>query len=227
MNWKNWKGWLLGALAILGIFAIYAFASTGSMLKKQPDETPDAETPPARPARATAASAAARPQLAGGVEPIRFDWLEPETGTYNPRRNLFAFVEPPPPPPPPQPKVVPPPDEDKDGVPDFQDNCPDIANPDQRDIDRNGIGALCQPTEEIPPPPPAPTPPAFDYKLLGTFGTANRPIAAFSKGDEIVNVAVGETFGGKFILRSIGIESVEIGFVGFPPDQHKRVPIGK
>lgn len=224
MNWKNWKGWLLGGLAILGIFAIYAFASTGSLLKKEPAEAP---RPDAAPPAAKASSTAVRPQLAGGVEPIRFDWLEPETGSYNPRRNLFAFIEPPPPPPPAPPKVVPPPDKDKDGVPDFQDNCPDVANPDQRDIDRNGVGALCQDGVEVAPPPPPPTPPEFGYKLLGTFGTANRPIAAFSKGDEIVNVAVGETFGGKFILRSIGIESVDIGFVGFPPDQRKRVPIGK
>lgn len=224
MNWKSWKGWLLGGLAILGIFAIYAFASTGSLLKKEPDETPRPDAPAVV---ANAPSTAVRPQLTGGVEPIRFDWLEPETGSYNPRRNLFAFVEPPPPPPPAPPKVVPPPDKDKDGVPDFQDNCPDVANPDQRDIDRNGVGALCQAGDEVPPPPPPPTPPEFGYKLLGTFGTASRPIAAFSKGDEIVNVAVGETFGGKFILRSIGIESVDIGFVGFPSDQRKRVPIGK
>jgi hypothetical protein len=121
---------------------------------------------------------------------------------------------------------VAPPDKDKDGVPDFQDNCVALANPDQVDIDRNGIGDACQTTPVIPPPPPPPTPPEFNYKFLGSFGTAARPIAAFSSGDEIVNVRMGETFGGKFILRNIGIESVDIGFVGFPPDVRKRVPIG-
>ena len=37
---------------------------------------------------------------------------------------------------------------------------------------------------------------------------------------------VGETIEGKFILRRIGIESAEIGFVGFPPDVTQRVPLG-
>ena len=35
-----------------------------------------------------------------------------------------------------------------------------------------------------------------------------------------------ETFGGKFILRSIGIESVEIGYVDFPVEKKTRVPLG-
>lgn len=222
MNWKNWKGWLLVAAVVLSAWVIYAFASS-------PRDTSPASPAAASSAASRPASGTAQPrtQLAGGVEPIRLDWLEPESARYNSRRNLFAFVEPPPPPPPPAPKPVTPPDKDKDGIPDFQDNCPDVPNTDQTDIDRNGIGAACQPTAEIPPPPPPPKPPEFDYKLLGTFGTAKRPIAAFSKGEEIVNVRVGETFGGKFILRSIGIESVDIGFVGFPPDQYKRVAIGK
>ena len=43
----------------------------------------------------------------------------------------------------------------------------------------------------------------------------------------VLNVRVGETFDGKFILRSIGIESVEIGYVGFPADVKTRVPIGE
>ncbi|MBI4339856.1 MAG: thrombospondin type 3 repeat-containing protein, partial [Chloroflexi bacterium] len=36
------------------------------------------------------------------------------------------------------------PDKDKDGIPDVFDNCPDTANPDQRDSDRNGVGDACQ-----------------------------------------------------------------------------------
>jgi len=37
----------------------------------------------------------------------------------------------------------PPPDADGDGIPDDQDNCPDIANPDQTDSDVDGIGDAC------------------------------------------------------------------------------------
>ena len=34
-------------------------------------------------------------------------------------------------------------DSDGDGIPDAQDNCPDVANPDQKDSDKNGIGDAC------------------------------------------------------------------------------------
>src|SRR5205809_6791704 len=35
------------------------------------------------------------------------------------------------------------PDSDGDGVPDSQDNCPLIPNPDQQDTDGDGIGDVC------------------------------------------------------------------------------------
>lgn len=38
------------------------------------------------------------------------------------------------------------PDTDGDGVPDSIDNCPTVANPDQRDTDGDGIGDACDPT---------------------------------------------------------------------------------
>ncbi|HET7712583.1 MAG TPA: thrombospondin type 3 repeat-containing protein [Thermoanaerobaculia bacterium] len=214
----NWKTWTAAALIIIAVFAIYTFAS--------PEPRRDAE-----PASDDVASAPGRPAVrrtaVAGVEPVHKEWLEAESGSYRSDRNLFAFKEPPPPPPPPPP--APPPDKDKDGVPDFQDNCVAKANPDQADIDRDGIGAACDEPEVAPPPPPppAPTPPPFDYRFIGTFGNPANPIASFARGDEIVNVRVGEVFGGKFILRSIGIESVEIGFVGFPPDQRHRAPLGQ
>src|SRR6476469_7898593 len=34
-------------------------------------------------------------------------------------------------------------DSDGDGIPDSQDNCPSISNPDQQDTDGDGIGAVC------------------------------------------------------------------------------------
>ena len=87
---------------------------------------------------------------------------------------------------------------------------------------------MVQPVVPQPPPPPAaPQPPPFNYKYIGTFGRPENPIATFSGSGQIVNIRVGETIDGKFILRTIGIESVEIGYVGFPPDVKSRIPLGQ
>ncbi len=224
MDWMSWKTWTGVGVLIIAVFAIYLFAapqSTPSLTAVVRD--PVSADPKARPSSRAAATA-----HTPGVEPVHTEWLEPQTGSYNSKRNLFAFPAPPPPPVPKPPP--PPPDRDKDGIPDFRDNCPDKPNPDQTDIDHNGIGDACQEGPVIappPPPPPKPVPPPFTYKYIGTFGNASNPIATFTGNGEIINARVGDVIAGKFVLRGIGIESVEIGFVGFPPDERQRVPLGQ
>jgi Thrombospondin type 3 repeat len=215
MDWMNWKTWTVAALVLIVGYTIITFGA------------PDGRTTDAV-GTSAAAKAPVRTTLSTpGVTPIRTDLLEPETGTYKSDRNIFAYVEPPPPPPPaPPPPPPPPPDQDKDGVPDFRDNCVAVANPDQADVDRDGVGKACETDQEIPPPPPPPVPPQFTYKFIGMFGPSSNPIATFTRDGEIVNARVGEIIEGKFILRHIGIESAEIGFVGFPPDQRQRIPLG-
>lgn len=221
MKWSDWKTWALIAGALLAIFAIYAFASPEAQLKQQP-----VAAKPQTVATSKVATRRVPVTPLEGVEPIHTEWLEPESRTFRSSRNLFDFVAPPPPPPPKAPP--PPPDQDKDGIPDFRDNCPSVSNPDQTDIDRNGVGDACQEGPIVAPPPPKPQPPAFNYTLIGTFGSASNQIAVFSSGDEIINVRTGQTFGGgRFILRSIGIESADIGFVGFPSDEKRRVPVSQ
>lgn len=227
MDWMNRKTWTAIALILLAAVAIYAFAiQSGNSDTPSPAPAPaphtTSKTPAAQQARGTTA-------VPGGLA-LHDEWLDAQTGTYKSERNLFSYKEPPPPPPPPPPQPPPPPpDRDKDGIPDFRDNCPDKYNPDQADIDENGVGDACQQGEIVKKfhPPPPPVPPAFNYKYIGTFGPASNPIATFSSNGEIVNVRVGETFDGKFILRAIGIESAEIGYVGFPPETTTRVPIGQ
>lgn len=221
MNWTSWKTWAGAAIVGLAMFAIYSFASS--------DTPPHDNAPGPAPSVTSSGSrrAGSTPSISG-VEPVHKEKLDPMPGTHAIRRNLFAFVEPPPPRPvivKPPPAPAAPPDRDHDGVPDFKDNCPDVANPDQTDIDHNGVGDACQ---QPPPVPPKvePQPPAFDYKYIGTFGSASRQLATFSGRGEIVTARVGETIGGQFVLKNIGIESVEIAFVGFPPEKTQRVPIG-
>jgi hypothetical protein len=226
MNWTNWKTWAVAAAILIAGFAIYTFGGAdGPTLPATTSETTQQHATPRRPSAASAANAP-------GVEAIRLDLLDGQTGSYSSKRNLFAFYTPPPPPI----KVVvappPPPDKDSDGIPDVKDNCVDKYNPDQADDDHNGVGNACDPAwiayqAAHPPPPPKPVPPSFDYKYIGTFGSKASPIATFAGNGEIINARAGETIAGKFILRSIGIESVQIGFVGFPADETRRIAMGQ
>ncbi|HEV8657685.1 MAG TPA: thrombospondin type 3 repeat-containing protein [Thermoanaerobaculia bacterium] len=225
----SWKTWTTVAVIIIAVFAIYTRAAQEPSRSLQTTSGRDPAAALEGPSSKT--TTASRPityTRTPGVEPVHTEWLDLPGGSYSSRRNLFGFPAPPPPPVPKPPP--PPPDRDKDGIPDFRDNCPDKPNPDQTDIDHNGVGDACQSPPAVappPPPPPKPVPPPFPYKYIGTFGSASNPIAAFTGNGEIVNARVGDIIDGKFVLRSIGIESVEIGFVGFPPDEKQRVPIGQ
>jgi hypothetical protein len=225
MDWMNWKTWTVIGAVLIVVFAIYSFASNSTAIVPATATTPAATT--------TRAPRIAKSASTPGVPTLHIEWLDAQSGSYKSARNLFAYKEPPPPPPP---KVIPPPppppDQDHDNIPDFRDNCLAVANPDQADSDHNGKGDACDAEwqEEMrihPPPPPPPVPPQFTMKYIGTFGPVNNPIATFNGDGEIVNVRVGETIDGKFVLRSIGIESVEIGFVGFPADVKTRIPLGQ
>jgi hypothetical protein len=230
MDWMNWKPWTVVAVILIAVFAIYTFAADDSGVEiaspvgsTQPESKITRRTRTGR----VPSTATETPGTATGVDPVRLDLLDAESGSYKSDRNLFTYVEPPPPPPPPPPKPPPPPpDGDKDGVPDFRDNCPANPNPDQLDVDRDGVGSACETDAEVPPPPPPPKPPQFTYKFIGMFGRPQSPIATFARDGEILNARAGDVIEGKFILRRIGIESAEIGFVGFPPDVTQRIPLG-
>jgi hypothetical protein len=223
MDWKNSKTWLLVAGVLVAALAIYAFAGTNDQAQAEPSSK--AEAPRAGIRTAVTSKSGTSRELE--IQTIRE--IEPGETTNLTRRDLFAYVEAPvrtvvarPTPPVTPAPSTPPPDSDKDTIPDFRDNCPSVYNPDQTDIDRDGIGAGCETDPEIPPPPPLP---AFPYKYIGTFGSARNPLATFSRDGEVINVRMGETFGQQFILRNIGIESVDIGYVG--RSEKTRIPIGQ
>jgi hypothetical protein len=78
-----------------------------------------------------------------------------------------------------------------------------------------------------PLPPPAPTatpvPPEISFKFIGTFGPKDRPVAVLIAGDQLVNARAGDVVFDRFIVRNIGYESVDIGFVGYSPSVTKRL----
>jgi hypothetical protein len=76
-----------------------------------------------------------------------------------------------------------------------------------------------------PPPPPAPRPPDITFKFIGTFGRKARPIAVVVQGDQVYVAQAGDTLFGKFVLRKVGYESIDVGFVGFPESETRRVGI--
>ena len=45
------------------------------------------------------------------------------------------------------------------------------------------------------------------------------------QGDQIINVRAGDTLFGKFILKKVGYESIDVGFVGFPETETPRLGI--
>jgi hypothetical protein len=57
--------------------------------------------------------------------------------------------------------------------------------------------------------PELPEPPRFPYRFIGRFGPDGNPVAAFARDGEIVTARRGDRIGA-FMLREIGLESVEV-----------------
>lgn len=128
---------------------------------------------------------------------VRLGDLLPEEGTESPGRNPFIYRPAAKPPPRPRPVQRPP-------------------RPQTRP----------QPNQAQRAEPPAPRPPAVDFVYLGSFGAKERKIAVFSDNKEIYNVLEGGVVKERFVVRSIGLESADIGFVNFPNEPAKRLAAG-
>lgn len=80
-----------------------------------------------------------------------------------------------------------------------------------------------------PPGPPTPTPPPVPpnivFQLIGIFGPKERPIAVLRSGDQVTNARQGDVVFGQFTIQNVGYESIDVGFVGFPPGETRRLPI--
>lgn len=79
----------------------------------------------------------------------------------------------------------------------------------------------------LPPPAPTPTPvpPLPPFKLIGIFGPRDHPIAVLQTGEDTYNARTGDVILGRWIIRKVGYESIDVGFVGYSPTEMKRLPI--
>jgi len=74
---------------------------------------------------------------------------------------------------------------------------------------------------KLPPPPP------FDREYIGYFGPKDRLVAVFRKGKEVDVATAGDVLAEQFVLQGVGLESVTIGFVGYPEEVTTRVPLAQ
>lgn len=76
---------------------------------------------------------------------------------------------------------------------------------------------------------PKPPPPPFNREYIGHLGPKPLLVAAFRKGSgdqaEVEVAAIGDVLDDIFIVRSVGYESVTIGFVGYDASEDTSVPL--
>jgi hypothetical protein len=191
---------LLGVLAIVLVLAVVRWRPGG---KAAPSPSAPAARRAGEATQDDPVAARTARSKARDVSPDEVPILSPEDfavhagrGSYDPGRDLFDLREPTRRPPPTPFPPPPPPG------------------------DTRFIGPL-------PPPPPTPTPkpPEVTFKFVGTFGPKGHPIAVIQQGDLVYNVRAGDVLFDKFVLRSVGYESIEVGFVGFPDGETRRIGI--
>jgi hypothetical protein len=74
--------------------------------------------------------------------------------------------------------------------------------------------------------PETPPQPRFAYRFIGTFGTRDKRLAAFTRDGEVIAVRAGGKIGSEFVLRSIALESVEVQPLA-APGAAQRVALGQ
>lgn len=93
-------------------------------------------------------------------------------------------------------------DHDRDGIITADDNCPYVANPDQKDSDRDGYGDPCDPGED---------------KLPEVRIVAPRRGAVFVDGDEIEVRVVATDRDGHIVSVDVFTDKYSIGGSDKPP----------
>jgi hypothetical protein len=207
-------------LAVLGVLLVFLLVrSFGSDQPPAPrparfvptEDLAEATAPAAPPApsgvrpRAAAKREAEQPRE---VTALRAADLEIVPPAFTPGRDPWRFVDPPPPPPPPPPPGPTP------------EQLRAMAEAQARALEAQREAAR-KAAEEAALPRPA----EFTMEYLGNFGPKERKIAVFSDGQDVHNAREGEVIDQKFIVAHIGLESVDIEFVGFPDWPAQRLAV--
>ncbi len=71
-----------------------------------------------------------------------------------------------------------------------------------------------------------PDKPVFPYRCIGRFGPKNAQLAAFVVDGEVKLARAGEVLADKYLVRGVGIESVEVALLS-APEVSWRLEFGK
>lgn len=66
----------------------------------------------------------------------------------------------------------------------------------------------------------------FPYRYIGRFGPENAQLAAFVADGQATVVRTGDVLDGKFLVRAIGLESVEVSLLS-APELRKTLDVGQ
>ena len=189
---------LLGLVAAVGAFRLLWLAAT-----PPPPPALVESAGPRPPARGARGARAVAPPSA--VVLLRTDRLDVVPDGFAVGRDLFRFAPPPPPPPPPPPTRA---------------ELERMRKAAEERRAREEAAAIER---------AKPRPPAITLRFLGSFGPAGERIAVFTDaaGQSIWNARVGDIVDGKFIVDTIGVESVDLRFVGFESVPPARLAAGE
>ena len=204
---------LLGALVLIAAWRYLRPSNAGGAagnLAGPASQRPgvDEEGDGPRRARAAGAGEVKKARPGDRVSQIHIADLDhvPALGTGG--RDPWRFVDPPPPPPPTPPKP--------------RELTPAEIEAMRREAERRAEQERLAAIERAKPKPAE-----FNLQYIGHFGSEATKVAVFSDGKKEFIAAEGDTLDKKFIVARIGLESVEIRFVGFPDWPAKRVGIGR
>lgn len=134
------------------------------------------------------------------VAELKLQRLSPASGVFTPGRDVFRYEQQP------APEVT---------VPTVGAQTSEVNSPESAVASETTTG------------PEEPRPPQVDLAYLGSFGPDDAPIVVFADQKSIITARRGDVVDGKFVVRNIGYESVDLGFVGFPEDVIQRLGPGR